>query len=247
MTNELRLFFRKLATWQSVKMGRSIWKRNSSENWSNFEHYDTGFHDWTWLSRNGTEEGFMNDSDMWFLFKLKTSNGTGDICCRIMAYQRGKWFIFKTKTEFGINIDYIGLTLILISTSIPLQWRHNGRNGVSNHHPHVCLLNRLFRCRSKKTSKPRVTGLCVGYSPGTGEFPAQMASNAENVSIWWRRHATAHIYEYIHSTHYNDVIMSAMASQITSITIVFSTVYWDADQRKHQSSASLTFVRGIHR
>ena len=31
---------------------------------------------------------------------------------------------------------------------------------------------------------------CVGYSPGTGEFPAQMASNAENVSIWWRHHAT---------------------------------------------------------
>ena len=41
--------------------------------------------------------------------------------------------------------------------------------------------------------------------------------------------------------------MSAMASQITSFTIVYSTVYSDADQRKHQSSASLAFVRGIHR
>ena len=41
----------------------------------------------------------------------------------------------------------------------------------------------LFECRSKKTSKLRVTGLCAGNSPGTGEFPAQMASNAENVSI----------------------------------------------------------------
>ena len=47
--------------------------------------------------------------------------------------------------------------------------------------------------------------------------------------------------------YYGDVIMSAMASQITSLTIVYSTVYSDADQRKHQSSASLTFVRGIHR
>ena len=47
--------------------------------------------------------------------------------------------------------------------------------------------------------------------------------------------------------HYNDVIMGAMASQITSLTIVLSTVYSDADQRKHQSSASLAFVRGIHR
>ena len=41
----------------------------------------------------------------------------------------------------------------------------------------------------KKTSKLLGTGLCVGNSPGTGEFPAQMASNAENVSIWWRHHA----------------------------------------------------------
>ena len=44
------------------------------------------------------------------------------------------------------------------------------------------------RRRSKKTSKLRVTGLCVGNSPVTGEFPAQRASNAENVSIWWRHH-----------------------------------------------------------
>ena len=40
----------------------------------------------------------------------------------------------------------------------------------------------------KKTSKLRVAGLCEGNSPLTGEFPAQMASNAENVSIWWRHH-----------------------------------------------------------
>ena len=46
--------------------------------------------------------------------------------------------------------------------------------------------------------------------------------------------------------HYNDVIMSAMASQITSLTIVYATIYLGADQRKHQSPASLDFVRGIH-
>ena len=71
-----------------------------------------------------------------------------------------------------------------------LRWRHNGRDSVSNHQPHHCLLSRLFRRRSKKTSKLCVTGLCVGNSPGTGEFPAQMVSNAENVSIWWRHHAS---------------------------------------------------------
>ena len=48
--------------------------------------------------------------------------------------------------------------------------------------------NRPSRRRSKKTSKLRVTSLCAGNSPDTGEFPAQMASNTENVSIWWRHH-----------------------------------------------------------
>ena len=62
---------------------------------------------------------------------------------------------------------------------LSLQWRHNGRDGVSNHQPHDCLPNRLVGPRSKNTSKLRVTGLCAGNSPGTGEFPAQMASNAE--------------------------------------------------------------------
>ena len=60
-----------------------------------------------------------------------------------------------------------------------LRWHHNGRDNISNHQPHDCLLNRLFRRRSKETSKLRVTGLCVGNSPGTGEFPIQMASNAK--------------------------------------------------------------------
>ena len=70
-----------------------------------------------------------------------------------------------------------------------LRWRHNGHDGVSNHQTDDCLLNRSFGRRSKKTSKLRVTGLCVGNSPETGEFPAEMASNAENVPFWWCHHA----------------------------------------------------------
>ena len=50
----------------------------------------------------------------------------------------------------------------------------------------------------------------------------------------------------MHAKHYNDVIMGAIASHITSLTIDYSTVYSDADQRKHQSSSSLAFMRGIH-
>ena len=89
------------------------------------------------------------------------------------------------------------LILRRLDNSSSLEWRHNGRDSVSNHQPHDCLLNRLSRCRSKKTSKPRVTGLCVGNSPGTGEFPTQRASNAENVLIWWRHHVLCFNAAYI--------------------------------------------------
>ena len=46
-----------------------------------------------------------------------------------------------------------------------IQWRHKKRNGVSNHQPHDCFLKRFFRCKTKKTSKLHVTGLCEGNSP----------------------------------------------------------------------------------
>ena len=55
---------------------------------------------------------------------------------------------------------------VLTHCVIALRWRHNDHDSVSNHQPHGCLLNRFFGRRSKKTSKFRVTGLCVGNSPG---------------------------------------------------------------------------------
>ena len=69
-------------------------------------------------------------------------------------------------------------------------WRHDGCDSISNHQPHNC---HVFRRRSKKTSKLRITGLCAGNSPVTGEFPAQRASNAENISIWWCHHEWTYI------------------------------------------------------
>ena len=118
-----------------------------------------------------------------------------------------------------------------------------GAIGVSNHQPHDCLLSPLFKRRSKKTPKLCVTALCVGNSSVTSEFPALRTSNAENVSIWWRLHVES---EPIYPFHYSDVIMGVMASQITSLTIVYSTVYSGSNQRKLQSSASLTCVWRIH-
>ena len=69
-----------------------------------------------------------------------------------------------------------------------LQWRLNKRDGFWNNRRVDGLLNRLFRRRSTKTSKLRVTGLCEGNSPVTGEVLSQRALHAENVSIWWRHH-----------------------------------------------------------
>ena len=87
----------------------------------------------------------------------------------------------------------LGIKLLLLSCERKdwrqaLLWRHNEHDVVSYHERYDCLLNRLFRRRSKKTSKLRVTGICAGNSPVTGEFPAQRASDAENISIWWRHH-----------------------------------------------------------
>ena len=98
-----------------------------------------------------------------------------------------------------------------------LQCRHNGCDSISDHQPYDWFLNRLIIRRSKKTPKLRVTGLCAGNSPVTGEFPAQMASNAENVSIWWRHHVEAKrcvrchcpdatVLQWCHTHNHNDVI-----------------------------------------
>ena len=92
----------------------------------------------------------------------------------IFSLLRGRWWFSllsdATLTNKGSHtnapvIDYITKTKEL------LQWRHNGRDSVSNHQPHDCLLNRLFRRRSKKTSKLRDTGLNAGNSPGPVNSP----------------------------------------------------------------------------
>ena len=96
---------------------------------------------------------------------------------------------------------------------IPLRWDHNERDCVSNHQPHGCLLNHSFRPRSKKISKLRVTGLCHG------EFPAQRASNAENVPIWWRHH--------VHDTDhmYHDILVTRHKSQVSQHGLSWSSPY----------------------
>ena len=66
---------------------------------------------------------------------------------------------------------YISAVTMVAGELSTLQWRHNDHDCFSNHQPHDCLLNRLFRRRSMKTSKLCVTGLCVGTSPGPVNSP----------------------------------------------------------------------------
>ena len=89
--------------------------------------------------------------------------------------------------ELSCGISHLGIEID--SVYFTLQWCHNERNGVLNHWRLGCLLNRLFGRRSKKTY-PRHC-LFEGNSLGTSELPTPRASNAENASIGWRRHAPA--------------------------------------------------------
>ena len=106
-------------------------------------------------------------------------------CCFFHGWQKSLWaFCFYYQVSNSDMYFHIDKSILPIS----LHWRDNGRDGFSHHQSRDCLVSRLVRRRWKKTSKLRVTGICAGNSPVTGEFPAQMASYAENVSIWWRHH-----------------------------------------------------------
>ena len=98
-------------------------------------------------------------------------------------------------------------------------------------------INRLFRLTAMETSKLITGPLC-----GTRWIPLTKGQRRGK-----RFHVKRSWALTMPKAHYGDVVMGTVASQITSLTIVYSTVYSGADQRKHQSSASLAFVPGIHR
>ena len=110
-------------------------------------------------------------------------------CCQLRRHWRQR--MLSLPGDDNLQCNQLRLSYGIITAhgfQCALERRHNGCDGVSNHQPHHCLLNRLFRRRSKKTSKLSVTGLWAGNSPVTGEFHTQRSSSAENVSLWWRHH-----------------------------------------------------------
>ena len=134
--------------------------------------------------------------------------------------------IYILSKSYSVQLRYILFCFtisFLFIQFFTLQWRHNERDGVSNPQPHDCLLNRLFRHRSKKTSKFRVTGLCEGNSPVTGEFPSQRPVNAVNVSIWWRHHDLRKLDD----VHVDELHLS-MGIRFYLDSLIISHVYYKA-------------------
>ena len=109
----------------------------------------------------------------------------------------------------------------------------------------------LYTSTKDNIKKLSVTGLFSGEAKSDQWFPAQSVKMRTEfpchdvIMNWWETLWNRSVY--YSGKHYGDVVIGTVASQITSLTIVYSTVYSGADQRKHQSSASLAFVRGIHR
>ena len=130
--------------------------------------------------------------------------------CLQLSHKLSRFLSSIVRVKHSSNQDWIHITWVTTHYQCKHPWFMSYR---CCHHNDVImspmasqitggvdgLLNRLFRRRSKKTSKLRVTGLCEGNSPATGEFPTQRASHAENVSIRWRHHVT----NKIHVSKYN--------------------------------------------
>ena len=95
-----------------------------------------------------------------------------------LAFTWTKYVFMNVFCNMRLEIPFLIITTP--PPTIPLRWRHNGHAimGVSNHQPHHCLLNRLFGCRSRKTSKlRRVTGLCDILNSKHGAYTV--------IILWW--------------------------------------------------------------
>ena len=114
-----------------------------------------------------------------------------------------------------------------IQLSMEFEWRSLIENAV-----YKTLFISLFDFPKKKL---------IGTSTSTQKFPVCLNTNLFLISSVWQIHPWCCPPINQCSLHYNNVMIGTIASQITSLTIVYSTVYSDADQRKHQSSTSLAF------
>ena len=152
------------------------------------------------------------------------------------------------QTDLIKNKDSCGLVPVYHLPGWCMDPWNPSQKGLSAHNPDFAKLH--FCCHF-------VFGMLLGQDFAHGST-AKLSWHVQNSDLIWSVDQKCHqnvflildfYYELIRHLwkHYNDIIMGTMASQITSLTIVYWTVYSDTDQSKHQSSVSLAFVWGIHR
>ena len=143
-------------------------------------------------------DGFPDGSDEYHLFRdaINHLQNQGNTCTSFALCLRDLTGALKISGKLGMGMHWDNILTYMYFVhrrQSSLQWRHDRRDSVSNHQPRDCLFNHLFRRRSKKyqSSAPLV------FVQG---IPAQMASYAENVSIWWRHHVMKLMCGQIHSS-----------------------------------------------
>ena len=114
----------------------------------------------------------------------------GKVEMQTVFWCKSTWYWQNHKVHYHISSavierGYCICQIPLWESNNALQWRHNEYDDVSNYQHLKCLLNHLYRHKSKKTSKRHISGLCEGNPLMTSGFLSERASNAENVSIWW--------------------------------------------------------------
>ena len=112
---------------------------------------------------------------------------------------------------------------------ISSQWRHNGLDGVSNHQPYDCLLNRLFRRRLQKTSKLRVTGLCEGNSPYKGPITRKMFPFDDVIMLrrfWNRRRRLQRDVRFWRRPLQNTCVFNMVRQFVRSVTPYYFCCYF---------------------
>ena len=134
------------------------------------------------------------------------------------------------------------------TTWLTSHWRHNNHDCVSNHQPHGCLLNRLFRRRSKKTSKLRVTGLCVGNSPGPVNSPHKGPVTRKCFHLMtssWKM-LTRYRKHYDNSTLVTKTL-GLTSKDIDPTLSLWVDIWYDGVIKWKHFPCYWPFVRGIHR
>ena len=172
------------------------------------------------------EKGISSVAETWIFGKSDVKTMSADALADRVTKSPAAILLIMRVVTFSQRKDFKNLRHGNQKWEImPLRWRHNERDGVSNHWRLECMLKRFFRWKSKKMSKLRVTGLCEGNPPVTGGFPSLMASAAENVSIRWLDRE-----KYCYAFPENTVVK----------------FHDDVIKRKH-FPRYWPFVRGIHR